>query len=103
MNSGEYVNGGGMSLHAPSIIAMGKDAFIAFYIDRITFIQDVLQRRKYLTGKYEECEELMNPVRYKSVLSTPADEVSAPVDEPKDVSTPVKRTSKARKSTEKKE
>lgn len=103
MNSGEYVNGGGMSLHAPSIIAMGKDAFIAFYIDRITFIQDVLQRRKYLTGKFEECERLMEPVRYKTGLSTPPSEVSAPVAEAKYASTPVKRTSKERKSTEKKE
>lgn len=103
MNPGEYVNGGGMSLHAPSIIAMGKDAFIAFYVDRITFINDRLGRIKYLTGKYEDCVNLMNPPKYKAAECVAEEQECTSEPECECHDKPVKRTSKTRKSTEKKE
>lgn len=103
MNPGEYVNGGGMSLHAPSIIAMGKDAFIAFYVDRITFINDRLGRIKYLTGKYEDCVNLMNPPKYKAAECVAEEQECNSNTGCECSDNKTKRSSKTRKSTEKKE
>ena len=103
MSTGEYVNGGGMSLHAPSIIEMGKEAFIAFYLDKITFIQDEPERLKYLTSKYNECVELMNPPRYKTIINDGKIDLETTEPEAQGNEVHEKRTSKTRKSTEKKE
>ncbi len=96
----EYLTVKGMQVSIPFTLQQGKEAFIAFYVDKITFIAEE-QRVKFLTGIYEACEKEQEVIKYKSEVET-NDTVTEQI-EPKPESEPVKRTSKTRKSTEKKE
>lgn len=97
----EYIKRGRLCLHAPSIVAQDFDDFLSYWMPKCLWIADELERKKYLTAVYKECQDAMTPVKYKQAGEDVA--VDAVVDQqtPTDEKPVVKQ--RQRKATEKKE
>ena len=96
------VKAGGADFHAPSALLLTKVQFVEKYLALgfCNWIEKMEDRRKYLTGIYEECERLMIKPKYKAVEDKPEVEAEAPQEN--EVAEPVLKK-RVRKHTEKKE
>jgi hypothetical protein len=95
-----YVDGGGMSVHAPTAASMSQQEFIDLWIGRINWIHDHTAKVKFLTDKYKDCQNVMKPPKYRG--NVPENAVD-PESLDNTVESPEKKTVKTtkRKASEK--